>query len=131
MRKTLVLMILFFTLVACNQGEAGSPIPTRANAVESAPRVESTATPSLPATWTPEPVTEGQHLPGAGGNSVNNNSTNQIGAEGRVTYVVQRGDTLAEIAIQYGVSLTSLAEANNITNWDVIEVGTVLVIPDS
>jgi LysM repeat protein len=45
------------------------------------------------------------------------------------TYVVQPGDTLAEIAAQFGVTVQALAEANNIANIDVIEVNQVLVIP--
>jgi LysM repeat protein len=50
-------------------------------------------------------------------------------SEDRVTYVIQPGDTLGEIAAQFGVTLSSLAEENGIRNWDIIEVGTVLVIP--
>ena len=44
-------------------------------------------------------------------------------------YVVQPGDTLSVIAQRYGVSLTALASANNITNPSTIVVGQSLVIP--
>jgi LysM repeat protein len=44
-------------------------------------------------------------------------------------YVVQPGDTLADIAIQLGVSASTLAKANGITNWDFIYVGQRLLIP--
>jgi LysM repeat protein len=43
--------------------------------------------------------------------------------------VVQDGDTLAEIAEDYGVDLDLLAEVNAIENIDVIEVGQELIIP--
>ena len=44
-------------------------------------------------------------------------------------YVVRPGDTLADIAIQLGVSASTLAKANGITNWDYIYVGQTLLIP--
>ncbi len=44
-------------------------------------------------------------------------------------YVVQPGDTLADIAIRLGVSTSALAKANNIANWDFIYVGQRLLIP--
>ncbi len=45
------------------------------------------------------------------------------------TYTVQAGDTLAEIAVRYNVTLEALATANGIEDYDHIEVGQVLVIP--
>lgn len=45
------------------------------------------------------------------------------------THVVQAGERLFRIAIQYGVPLTLLAQANNISNYNIIYVGQVLVIP--
>ena len=45
------------------------------------------------------------------------------------TYVVQPGDNLYRIALRNGISLTALAEANNITNFNLIFVGQVLTIP--
>lgn len=47
------------------------------------------------------------------------------------TYTVQPGDTLGIIAERFGVRTTRLAQANNITNINLIEVGQVLVIPGS
>ncbi|MCC7353552.1 MAG: tetratricopeptide repeat protein [Anaerolineae bacterium] len=47
------------------------------------------------------------------------------------TYVVQPGDTLTGIAIQHGVSMQALVEANNITNPDVVWAGVTLVIPEA
>jgi N-acetylmuramoyl-L-alanine amidase len=45
-------------------------------------------------------------------------------------HVINRGDTLLEIAIQYDVSLTSLRTANQLEG-DHIRVGQVLTIPES
>ncbi len=42
---------------------------------------------------------------------------------------MQEGDTLAEIAIQFGLALDALAQINNITDQDHIEVGQELIIP--
>ena len=44
-------------------------------------------------------------------------------------YVVQPGDSLGSIAGRYGISLQTLLEANNITDPNLLEVGTVLLIP--
>lgn len=48
---------------------------------------------------------------------------------GSETYTVMEGDTLANIAYHYGISVYDLAEANDIENIDLIEVGQVLIIP--
>jgi murein DD-endopeptidase MepM/ murein hydrolase activator NlpD len=44
-------------------------------------------------------------------------------------YVVQAGDTLGYIARQFGISTEELADANNITNPNLLSEGTQLVIP--
>lgn len=45
------------------------------------------------------------------------------------TYVVQPGDHLASIAARLGVSWMAIAQANNLSNADHIEVGQTLIIP--
>ncbi len=45
------------------------------------------------------------------------------------TYTVQRGDTLYSIARRYNVPTVALAQANGITNYNLIYVGQVLRIP--
>jgi LasA protease len=44
-------------------------------------------------------------------------------------YTVQAGDTLGQISQKYGVSIEALAQANQLTNPNILEVGQVLVIP--
>ncbi|WP_214775459.1 LysM peptidoglycan-binding domain-containing protein [Exiguobacterium sp. s37] len=51
-----------------------------------------------------------------------NTSTNK-------TYTVKSGDTLYSIARTYGVTVSALAATNNITNYSLIYVGQVLIIP--
>jgi LysM repeat protein len=45
------------------------------------------------------------------------------------TYRVQSGDTLSDIAIKYGVTVSALAQTNGIKNVNIIYVGQVLTIP--
>jgi LysM repeat protein len=70
----------------------------------------------------PSRIYAGQRLviPGTGGPS-----------EAAQRHVVQRGETLADIARQYGISYWSLARANNITNPSLIYAGQVLLIAES
>lgn len=46
-----------------------------------------------------------------------------------VKYTVQAGDTLGEIARAFGISVSAIAQANDIVNPDLIYTGQVLVIP--
>ncbi len=44
-------------------------------------------------------------------------------------YIVQKGDTLTQIAIRFGITVDELIQANNITDANSISVGDSLVIP--
>jgi LasA protease len=46
-----------------------------------------------------------------------------------VQYIVQAGDTLGSIALQYDISVETLMEANTITDPNLLDIGTVLSIP--
>lgn len=46
-----------------------------------------------------------------------------------VKYTVKAGDTLYSIATKYKITVAALAKANNITNYNLIQVGQVLIIP--
>ncbi|MCB8944809.1 MAG: LysM peptidoglycan-binding domain-containing protein [Ardenticatenaceae bacterium] len=45
------------------------------------------------------------------------------------TYVVQPGDTIFRIAVRFGVSVTAVAQANGLSNPNLIFVGQTLIIP--
>lgn len=83
---------------------------------DESPRAESPESDNgIPPTWTPNPTAEAPPPP-----------PTRAPDE---TYVVQPGDTLAEIAEQFGVDLQRLASANDIQNIDIIHAGEVLTIP--
>lgn len=54
----------------------------------------------------------------------------QGGNTDSVVYVVQPGDSLAAIALRYGVAVDAIVQANGIVDRDRIEVGQELLIPD-
>jgi len=124
MRKTFAVLSSFLFLAACSRAGAVAPVPTRAESVNLNPRSVLVTTPVLPPTWTPPPPIAPEHLPEA------QQIVEAPVESSRPPYVVQGGDTLGEIATQFSVSLEALAAANGISNWDIIEVGMVLVIPD-
>lgn len=122
-----ILMSLFF--VGCSGGDAtlATLVPTvaaRAGDLEAAadesPRAaEEGPSSNIPPTWTPGPSAE--EIP-----------AQQPAFPTRrpdETYIVQPGDTLAEIAEAFGVDLQRLASANDIVNVDFIFTGQVLTIP--
>jgi len=47
----------------------------------------------------------------------------------QATYVIQHGDTLYTISLQFGIPQDVLAAANNITWWDYIYAGQEMIIP--
>ncbi len=129
MRNVVILIVLVVLLAACSQqGQGGTaatspadttPSADNAEAEVSAPRVEATPTPPLPMTWTPPAMVHGGHLfllPVSGSST-------------RTVHIVEKGDTLAQLANRYSVPIEVLAGLNQIYDWDHIEIGTVLVIP--
>jgi LysM repeat protein len=46
-----------------------------------------------------------------------------------VTYIVRKGDILADIAAEHGISASTIAKANKLSNANLLKVGQVLVIP--
>lgn len=124
LKTILIVAMLALGSAACGSGgdNVATLVPTVANSdVESQVSDESPRSdepePSngIPATWTPMPTAEAPPPPATRAPDE--------------TYVVQPGDTLAELAEQFGVDLQVLVQANNIQNIDIIEVGQVLTIP--
>jgi len=124
------------TLVTCG-GANLAPFPARVYVTAKRIREPGSVTPDIPtatatleATATSKPqakATNTQNPPGAG----------QPNAPGltppvdscRTTVTVRRGETLAMIARQYGVSVASIVRRNGIKNPDRIYVGWRLCIP--
>jgi nucleoid-associated protein YgaU len=133
-----LILLSFFcvaVLVACGGGgEEVLPTavpPADATAAPDSPRITETPDPGLPPTWTPVPAGDRGHLPGAAapGDESGEGGTSIIVTGTPFIYIVQAGDTLAEIAAEYGVTVSDLAALNNIDNIDRIEVGQELIIP--
>ena len=57
-------------------------------------------------------------------------ATPRTGTPSGERYTVQPGDTLAAIAAEYGVTVESIIEANNLQNPDLLSVGQILIIPE-
>lgn len=62
---------------------------------------------------------------GSGSSNSSSNSSNFT------TYVVQRGDTLSQIALDFGTTVNAIASINNIRNVNLIYTGQTLRIPTS
>lgn len=89
-------------------------------AIDESPRTGTAI--ELPPTWTPgAPESEPDQPQEA--------STVEPDADETRIYVVQPGDTLAEIAERFNVKLEQLASANDIVELDHIETGQELLIP--
>ncbi|MCB0509017.1 MAG: LysM peptidoglycan-binding domain-containing protein, partial [Bacteroidetes bacterium] len=47
-----------------------------------------------------------------------------------MTHIVQKGETLLQIAKKYNTSLAKLIDENNIKNPNLISIGSTLIIPE-
>ena len=70
----------------------------------------------------PDRIVVGQKLSIPGGGGTTQSSDAQY-------HVVQRGETMLTIAVNYGLSVEELASANGIADPDMISVGQRLIIP--
>jgi murein DD-endopeptidase MepM/ murein hydrolase activator NlpD len=86
------------------------PTPTAVAIVQDAPTVTPHPT-STPVPWTPAPTATPTPTPTP------------------IIYIVQAGDNLLGIAIQYGVTVEAIQEANAITDPRLLQIGQELVIP--
>lgn len=110
-------------------GQMESPVATPTTEGEPVltlePTPEATVEPTVVATVepTPEPVVETPTEPTA--------APTPAAVAGAATYTVQPGDNLFRIALRHNLTVQALAQANNITNPGLIQVGQVLSIPPS
>jgi len=108
-------------------GQMESPVATPTTEGEPVltlePTPEATVEPTVVATVepTPEPVVETPTEPTA--------APTPAAVAGAATYTVQPGDNLFRIALRHNLTVQALAQANNITNPGLIQVGQVLSIP--
>lgn len=110
MNRFLVLIaIIGFVMVGCG-GEEQTPAPTPTQTIV-LPTATTVPSPTTVLTPTPTPCAPN--------------------TEWEDTYTVQSGDTLGAIAIASGVSVEALQEGNCLTDSDFIDVGAVLVVPNS
>lgn len=131
-------ILLLLTLSACVR-----PTPQEA---ESAPTVPpATAVPTQPPPPTPEISQPPEGATPEGGESPEvvtpeappeaqpttppSTGEGQAGASGPVNHVVQPGDTVYRLSVQYGVSVDAIAQANNLGPYYTIYVGQTLIIP--
>ena len=129
MRRLMLLLLLSLALLVTACGGGSEAVPTTVPTVApdslgeegeegASPRVDNAT--SIPPTWTPQsPAAQVTPIPASG----------DVSVEDGDVYVVQPGDTLAEIASRFGVDMNVLAEVNGIQNIDHIEVGQELLIP--
>jgi len=147
MAKLMIILAFILLLTACGiskedlstlrpgiELDTGNGDLVETPVVDESPRTSSEF--EVPPTWTPgavvksqvsapsEPVATVENAPGSSAEA-----SDSIGASEGLTYEVQPGDTLAEIANQFNVSLEDIAAANSIENLDHIEVGQILTIP--
>jgi LysM repeat protein len=100
---------------------AGQPAPTPATGATTVEPVSSvTAGPTAQYATTPAPVTV--PAPAAP-------TPQPIAPHSNGTYVIQRGDTITAIGRKFGVSVSSILAANNLTVSSIIYAGRTLVIP--
>ncbi len=128
-------LILSVVLVACErQIQDEEPVvPTPANPALTPPAVQPTIDPALVPTTDPAlvPTTDPALVPTVDPNApaTDPNAQATPAATGPVTHVVNAGDTLFSIALQYGITVEELATANNINEADVLTPGQTLVVP--
>lgn len=62
--------------------------------------------------------------------AINEAPSTAPGTTSSETYVVKGGDTLFKISQSLGVSMTALAEVNNLKDWNMLHVGQILKVPN-
>ncbi|HYA50243.1 MAG TPA: LysM domain-containing protein [Streptosporangiaceae bacterium] len=103
-----------------------SPVPSGASPSEAA---TVSPTPTTPPTTTPSATASASPGSSGSGRPSASPSGSPAPSPTTLTYVVQRGDTLAAIAARFGVSVQAIVAANGLSDPNHIETGQRLVIP--
>ena len=114
--------------------EPMAPVPSPAEPVVTAtPTPQPAAAPAAPAV-APKPVAQSSTVNKEEGNWFSQQQPapqSATKAPRPSTYTVRSGDTLSVIARRHGVSMATLAQANNLTNPNALRIGQVLTIPSA
>lgn len=122
------LWLLFFllTLVACNQADPPPVVETEEVAAGVA---SSTATATVPPTAPPPTVTPTKGPPSPTATLVLTATPTPLPTATPQIHVVEQFDTLLDLAVQYDVSAAEIAQANNISEDDFLQLGQEIIIP--
>lgn len=104
--------------------------PLLTNAVPAALGLDGSSTIDMPVDSEPQEMQEGI-VPELAPNEPVQENAYPVPDTTVVYHLVVEGETLAQIAAIYGLSVESLAAANNLISPQQLEAGTVLVIPPS
>jgi hypothetical protein len=103
--------------------------PTATYTPSSTPTVTLTPTPSATLTFTPYPTLTPSITPFGGDRTATPSASGCLIPEDWIKYVIQSGDTMFGLALQFGMSVDELATANCITHPDNITAGQILYVP--
>ena len=113
------------TAVAGGFGSAADRQPQSSSQPTASPSATTAPSPSIAAEPTTEPSTSAPAEPTA---RPTRSAAAPTATPAQTTYVVQQGDTLNAIAVQFGTTAAAIRQANGLPN-DVINIGQVLIIP--
>lgn len=129
----IIISLLLALLVCCSPEESGTPSPTLSPSTppgETEPALPtrsplpSEPSASMTPTRTPMPT-----LASPTPNPTRSGLPELEGGGGLETHVVQYGESLGLIALEYGTTVQALMESNDLTDSDAIYVGQVLLVP--
>ena len=132
MRKIILITLLLFALAACsNEGDDGN---TNGNGSEnnnkgSNQEIGSAGSSEAPRLEEAPAATPTATLPAAALIPTRSNPDHVFAVTTRIVHIVEAGDTMTHIANRYEITVKTLADANRLYNFDLIEVGDTLYIP--
>ena len=122
-----LLVLLFAAVVLAASAAAGGGLAQLVARVASVPPPAVTVSPQPPATATALPSPSVSTAPVSPSPSGGEPTESAIPSQ--AIHVVQPGEFLSQIALEYGVTTEAIVAANDIENPDLIEAGQRLVIP--